>query len=129
MTDWSNWTKIGLDTPYLGILDFCRASDSESVTVFSWNPVAQDTSYALWGNSDNGNPQVDWDNSESPTVASYTKYGFNYCWHINANEYELNNGGKNGDLYCAVTSPWAISSSVTTLDTVYDRTKTPATCV
>lgn len=56
LTDWSNWTKVGLDTAYLGILDFCRASDSESVTVFSWMPVAQDTSYPLWGNSDNGNP-------------------------------------------------------------------------
>ena len=56
LTDWSNWTKIGLNSDYFGILDYCKASDPEAVTVFSWNPVVSDYSYNFWGNTDNGNP-------------------------------------------------------------------------
>ena len=42
LTDWSNWTKIGPNTAYFGLLDYCKASDAESVTIFSWNPVSSD---------------------------------------------------------------------------------------
>lgn len=126
LTDWSNWTKIGLNTPYFGILDSCRASDSESVTVFSWNPIAQDFNYGLWGNTDNGNPQVDWDASDITTpVAGTDKYVFNYCWHVNANEYELNNGGDLGVLYCGAASPY--DDGLITINAI-DRTVAPASC-
>ena len=117
LTDWSNWTKIGPTTPYYGLLDTCQASDSESVTVFSWNPVASDYNYLFYGNTGNGNPQTDWDATEtSTTVAGATNhYKFNYCAQVVGNEYELNNGGMNGDLYCGATATdvWASSTSAT----------------
>jgi len=42
------------------------------VTIFSWNPIAQDYPFGLWGNTDNGNPQVDWDASDitAPVVGT-----------------------------------------------------------
>jgi hypothetical protein len=61
LTDWSNWTKIGFKTLYFGIIDYCKASDSESVTLFSWNPIQNKFDYHLWGNDDNGNPSIDWE--------------------------------------------------------------------
>jgi hypothetical protein len=105
LTDWSNWTKIGKTTPYYGLLDYCKASDSESVTVFSWNPIASDKNVRFWGNTDNGNPQIDWDMSESgstPASPDNTdQYKFSYCKHIVGNEWELNNGAIDGIYYCA----------------------------
>jgi hypothetical protein len=70
LTDWSNWTKLGPNSLYFGLLDYCKQSDSESVTIFSWNPVSTDYNYLLWGNTDNGNPQVDWDATESGTAST-----------------------------------------------------------
>ncbi len=67
LTDWSNWTKIGPNSAYFGLLDYCKTSDPEQVTVFSWNPVPSDYPYMFWGNSDNGNPQVDWDETNPIT--------------------------------------------------------------
>jgi hypothetical protein len=74
LTDWSNWTKIGPNSPYFGILDYCKSSDAEQVTVFSWNPVKSDTdpewaSDVFWGNSDNNNPQVSWDTVTDAALA------------------------------------------------------------
>ena len=90
LTDWSNWTKIGPKSDYFGILDYCKNSDSESVTLFQYKPISSDLDFIFWGNSDNGNPQLDWDD----TTGATTQYKFNSCWHINGNKYELNNGGK-----------------------------------
>jgi hypothetical protein len=39
LTDWSNWTKIGPKSDYFGILDFCKNSDSESITLFQYKPI------------------------------------------------------------------------------------------
>lgn len=107
LTDWSNWTKIGPNSAYFGILDYCKSSDPESITVFSWNPVASDYNYLFMGNTDNGNPQTDWDNSESGSIpATYPnskRFAFDYCYHLKGTEYDLNNGGKFGDLYCAAS--------------------------
>ena len=79
LSDWSNWTKLGKDSAYFGLLDYCKASDSESVTVFSWNPVSSDVNHLFWGNTDNGNPQIDWEGTESGTVDTGTRWKFSYC--------------------------------------------------
>jgi hypothetical protein len=127
LTDWSNWTKIGKTTPYYGLLDYCKASDSESVTVFSWNPVPSDKNVRFWGNTDNGNPQIDWDNSESgSTPASPTdQYKFSYCKHIVGNEWELNNGGDKGLYYCA-NSGTTWSTAIT--NAAFNKKVDPADC-
>lgn len=130
LTDWSNWTKIGPNTQYWGILDYCKTSDAESVTVFSWNPVASDYNTLFWGNTDNGNPQVDWDASESGTAtAGATQYKFNYCSHLLGTEYDLNNGGLKGDLYCAKSTEAKWTDAATTYtSTKYDRTIDVSAC-
>lgn len=127
LTDWSNWTKIGPTTPYFGLLDYCKASDSESVTVFSWNPIASDKNQLFWGNTDNGNPQIDWDHSESgtATASSTQQYKFNYCKHLVGNEWELNNGGLNGIYYCAKSgTTWSIAIT----EALLDKSVAPAAC-
>jgi len=70
LTDWSNW-QFGSDVPYYGILDSCTASDSESVTAFSWNPVPSDTNKLFWGSTSNGSPQVDWMATEATPSNKY----------------------------------------------------------
>ena len=128
LTDWSNWTKIGKDAAYYGIFDYCKSSDPESVTVFSWNPVPSDYNYLFWGNTDNGNPQTDWDNSESGSIATGTpsaqRFKFDYCNHFVGTEYDLNNGGKFGNLYCAKPTavPWTDVSTANWWLTGVDRT-------
>lgn len=79
LTDWSNWTKIGKDSAYFGLLDYCKSSEAESVTIFSWNPVSSDWNNLLWGNTDNGNPQIDWEGMETGTVVPADKWSFSYC--------------------------------------------------
>jgi hypothetical protein len=51
LTDWSNWQKIGFNSLYWGLLDYCAASQSEQVTVFSWNPISTNFIWQLWGNA------------------------------------------------------------------------------
>lgn len=139
LTDWSNWTKIGANTPYYGILDYCKASDAESVTVFSWNPIVSDTdptwaSYNFWGNTDNGNPQVDWDDSETTVSATNTAYAFDYCTQLTGTEYDLNNGGPKGTTYCSKVADWRAGLGYVSATTWahntdnLDTTKTGATC-
>ena len=40
--DWSQWTKRSA-----GFLDECDQSDSEDVTLYTWNPITQDQK-TLW---------------------------------------------------------------------------------
>ena len=65
LTDWSNWTKIGPDALYFGLLDYCRNSDSETVTVLSYNPITTDFNYLFAGNLENNDPSFDWNGGES----------------------------------------------------------------
>lgn len=74
LTDWSNWTKLGPQSLYWGILDFCQNSSPESVTIYSLNPVASDYNLLFWGNSNNGNPSVDWGSTEGTNVVFSTFY-------------------------------------------------------
>ncbi len=68
-----------------------------------------------------------------------TAYSFNYCYPIKSgdlffdfNEYELYNGGPNGDLWCApgtitptiAGNPWRPKQAAG----YYDRTKKPGAC-
>jgi len=50
---------------------------------------------------------------------------FNYCWHVNANEYELNNGGDLGKLYCAAGALYDDSGIIIN---AIDRSVAPAQC-
>jgi len=142
LTDWSNWTKIGPNTAYFGILDYCKASEAESVTIFSWNPVSSDYNVPFWGNTDNGNPQIDWEGMETGTVVTANRWKFDYCNQLVGNDYDLNQGGKFGDLYCAAaaapaSSTWIIfdaakaasSNSASAATANYDRTISSASCV
>jgi hypothetical protein len=132
LTDWSNWSKIGADALYFGLIDYCRNSDSETVTVFSYNPIVTDFNYIFMGNMENNDPSLDWNGGES--LGTYadtnmkTKYRFDYCtplksgdYFLDFNEYELYNGGPNGDLFCANTLPWRPKQP--TGSTFYDYTK------
>ena len=56
LTDWSNWDKIGGAYMYYGLLDYCKNSDSETITVFSHNPVTTDYNYLYSGNMENNDP-------------------------------------------------------------------------
>jgi len=47
------------------------ASDSESVTAFSWNPVPSDQTSPFWGSTANGSPQVDWMATETSPSTKY----------------------------------------------------------
>ena len=127
LTDWSNWTEIGPNTAYFGLLDYCTASSSQSVTVFSWNPVATNYNFLLWGNTNNGNPQTDWDASESGTSILANRFSFSNSWHIVGNEYELNNGGLLGDIYC--TSTASPAQTTPTVLPIGSWGKMPATAI
>ena len=136
LTDWSNWSKVGPDTAYFGLLDYCKSSDAESVTVFSWNPVSSDQNYLFWGNTDNGNPSIDWEATESTPMVTANRWTFNYCTQLKGTEYDLNQGGKFGDLYCAATpaTNWMMWSAaqtatgdITTAATKYDKSVDPNT--
>jgi hypothetical protein len=135
LTDWSNWTKIGLDTDYFGLLDYCKASDAESITLFSWNPVSSDQNYLFWGNTEYGNPSIDWEGTETGSVVTADRWSFSYCNHLRGTEYDLNNGGAKGDLFCSAASPWKNWAEATTaaaggsVPAYYDKTKEFATCV
>lgn len=129
LTDWSNWDNLGADALYYGILDYCRNSDSETVTIFSVNPNPTDTNYMFAGNMENNDPSFDWNGSESSGTYldgnMKTPYRFDYCMPLKSgdsffdfNEYELYNGGPNGDLFCA-KSGWKPKQSTTTF---YDYT-------
>jgi hypothetical protein len=137
LTDWSNWSKIDLDATYFGLIDYCRNSDSETVTVFSYNPIITDKNYILAGNTENNDPSIDWNNKES-VVDEYpgsTKkvYQFDYCmplksgdYFFDLNEYELFNGGQYGDLYCSSSAyPWRPKQPSAT--NYYDYTKKSCT--
>lgn len=139
MTDWSNWSNLGTGQYLWGLLDVCRNSDSESVTLFTYNPAPSDVNYLLFGNLENGDPSIDWNGDETgkytdPAMKGH-KYHFDYCSVLKMgdtpsgkiNAYELHNGGPNGDLYC-----WAKSGESwrpkETDNTLYDRKKTPEEC-
>lgn len=130
LTDWSNWSKIDKDALYFGLLDYCRNSDSETVTVFSYNPIATDYNYIFAGNMENNDPSFDWNGSESsgiyPDANMRRQYLFDYCTVLKSgdaffdfNEYELYNGGANGDLWCSKTGGW---QPKVTSGTAYDYT-------
>ena len=130
LTDWSNWSKIDLDATYFGLIDYCRNSDSETISVFSYNPFITDFNYIFAGNTENNDPSIDWNDSESigtyPDATKLAPYYFDYCMPIKSgdyffdfNEYELYNGGPNGDLYCSKANWWKPKQSTTTF---YDYT-------
>jgi hypothetical protein len=130
LTDWSNWSKIDIDATYFGLIDYCRNSDSETVTVFSYNPYTVDYNYIFAGNMENNDPSFDWNGSESTGTyadsSMKTRYKFDYCMPLKSgdyffdfNEYELYNGGKNGDLFCTVSAAWRPKQTITTY---YDYT-------
>lgn len=55
LRDWTNWTKIGKDAEYFGILDYCTLSDDEQITLYSWNPIPSDLEeYWLGDGSETG---------------------------------------------------------------------------
>ena len=133
LLDWSNWTEIGFNSPYWGLLDNCATSVPQQITLFTLNPVS--TAYTLlgWGNSAWGNPQTDW-MGDAITVAPGLKnqYQFDYCIHVlgNPNFYDLNNGGPAGDTWCMANSattwvPSAISTYATPAAPIYTNTATP----
>ena len=137
LTDWSNWSKIGEEYLYFGLLDYCRNSDSETVTVFSFNPIVTDKNYFVIGNVENNDPSLDWNGGE-PTgdyfdTGMKTANRFDYCiplksgdYFFDFNEYELYNGGKNGDLFCAkAATGWR---PLLTTGTAYDYTVKPNGC-
>ncbi len=84
LTDWSNWSNLGTGQFLWGLLDTCKNSDAESVTLFTWNPVPSDDNYLLRGNLENGDPSIDWNGDETgkytvdPTMKG-ERYKFNYC--------------------------------------------------
>jgi len=68
-----------------------------------------------------------------------TAYTFNYCYPIkngdsimpaltDFNDYELYNGGPNGDLWCASTSNGGFGWRPKQSTSFYDRTKKPGNC-
>jgi hypothetical protein len=130
LTDWSNWSNLGADALYYGLLDYCRNSDSETVTVFSYNPIATDLNYIFAGNMENNDPSFDWNGGEStgtyPDGEMKKSFRFDYCYPLKSgdnffdfNEYEIYNGGPNGDLYCSKAAWWKPKQSTTTF---YDYT-------
>lgn len=142
LTDWSNWDDLGAAYMYYGLLDYCKNSDSETITLFSYNPVSTDYNYLYAGNMENNDPSFDWNGSEStgiyPDATMKTKYQFDYCsvlksgdtWFGDFNEYELYNGGPNGDLWCAATkTPVNGWRPKQTTSGYYDYTVKPSGCV
>jgi hypothetical protein len=110
------------------------------VTLFTWNPVPSDFNFLLAGNLENGDPSIDYNGDETGNYADPEMKGeggrfkFNYCIPLLSgdmpfgkyNEYELHNGGPNGDLYCASdnTKSWKPKQP----ETFYDRRITPKNC-
>ena len=141
LTDWSNWDKIGGAYMYYGLLDYCKNSDSETITVFSHNPVTTDYNYLYSGNMENNDPSFDWNGNEATGIYAdplmKSSYQFNYCkvmksgdtW-FDFNEYELYNGGPNGDLWCSKDPAWRPNKHQTTANdpSFYDYTVKPASC-
>jgi hypothetical protein len=112
LTDWSNWSNLGTGQFLWGLLDTCRNSDSESVTLFTWNPVPSDKNIIFAGNLENGDPSIDYNGDETGDYVvdgmKGNRFNFDYCIPLRSgdmpfgewNEYELHNGGPHGDLYC-----------------------------
>jgi len=121
-----------------GLLDTCRNSDSESLTLFTWSPVPSDFNFLFAGNLENGDPSIDYNGDETGEYAQASMKGdrfkFNYCIPIisgdmplfSYNEYELHNGGPKGDLYCYkdTTASWRPGQT----EDKYDRKKRPQDC-
>ena len=76
---------------------------------------------------ENNDPSFDWNGSESssgiyPDGEMKKAYRFDYCKPLKSgdldfldfNEYELYNGGTNGDLYCSKTGGWKPKQPYTT---------------
>lgn len=112
LSDWTNWENLGTGQYLWGLLDVCRNSDAESLTLFTWNPVPSDYNYLYSGNLENGDPSIDWNGDETgfykdPAMKG-ARFSFEYCDVLkngdmpkgSINPYELHNGGPNGDLYC-----------------------------
>jgi hypothetical protein len=86
------------------------------------------------GNTENNDPSIDWNDSESVGIYSGTtknKYQFDYCiplksgdYFFELNEYELYNGGQNGDLFCSKSAAWRPKQPT---GTFYDYTKKSCT--
>jgi len=121
-----------------GLFDSCRNSDSESVNLFTWNPVPSDYNFLLAGNLENGDPSIDYNGDETGSYAKASmkgnRYNFDYCIPLLSgnmpfgqyNEYELHNGGPFGDLYCYKDSKKSWQPRQT--EDKYDRTKRPRDC-
>ena len=58
-----------------GLLDICRNSDSESITLFTWNPVPADYNFLLAGNLENGDPSIDYNGDETGDYATTSMKG------------------------------------------------------
>jgi hypothetical protein len=100
--------------------------------------VPSDFNFLLAGNLENGDPSIDYNGDETGNYADPEMKGkrfkFNYCKALQPgnkpfgeyNEYELHNGGPNGDLYCAKenTKSWKPKQP----ESFYDRTKKPEDC-
>jgi hypothetical protein len=109
---------VGKNSTYFGLLDSCKDSYAEPVTVFSADIDPKNLDITFWGNKDNGNPQIDWEGTEDgTTVNELNRWSFSYCMHLVGNEYDLNEGGKFGDLYCTATAKsatWLTYAEATT---------------
>jgi hypothetical protein len=129
-----------------GLLDVCRNSDSESVTLLTWNPAPSDKNYLFSGNLENGDPSIDWNGDETgdykdPNMKG-NRYYFDYCnWlksgeitsgsNEDKNPYELYNGGPKGDLYCWAKDGESWLPNTSTIpqgSSKYDRKKLPTQC-
>jgi hypothetical protein len=87
------------------------------VTVFTYTPIPTDFIYLFAGNTEYNDPSLDWNGNESSGInhdeSVKTPYQFNYCLPLKSgdyfllfNEYELYNGGNNGDLFCSKKPGW-----------------------
>ena len=90
LTDWSNWSNLGTGQYLWGLLDTCKNSDSESLTLFTWNPVPSDKNYILTGNLENGDPSIDWNGDETGVYTDSNmqgkRYSFDYCKWLKAGD-------------------------------------------
>ena len=79
---------------------------------------------------------------ETGTQVAANKWKFQYCQHLVGTDYDLNEGGKWGDLYCAAStaatanSIWKTWAEATTAGgtthkpaTYYDKTLDTTACV
>ncbi len=90
------------------------------------------------GNLENGDPSLDWNGAGGGTYQSAsmkTQYKFDYCIPLKVgssifdyNEYELTNGGKNGDLYCAANKVAGAGWRPNQGASFYNKKVKPASC-